>query len=425
MIAVLSKPADQIGVTDLDELIDSEVPESDQIEFKKSLPTRDRPPDRWITHGDRIGDRARNELLEEAVAFANAYGGALLLGIRESDSRPPVAAEISPIPRCADLAERLKLVFRDCVEPQIPLIEIFAIRTAGACGVVVIRTGRSRMAPHRVKPTHKSTIRRSDRCEEMTMREIQDLTLNLSRGLERLERRLEARAQRFLKEFDRLTTPEQSYGIRVTAVPVGADIRFERVYGREELITSWRGISLVTPDGTENSFFQPLQSYNHGPWQPMLRAARSDLPGRLQSTEFNIYREIHCDGLVEIGVVDCRTHPTNGQEELEFRCPFFILVFANLLLWADRVRNEASSPSSEYALDVELSIPGSNARLFQSQHYVFDVDEIKSGPPIRYPRYSLGESGEITNLFSLLDRDFWDSIGSRFGGYEGEYVVRG
>ena len=51
-------------------------PETDQIEFKEHLSTKGDSDDRWITHGDRIGDKARNELLEEAVAFANAYGGA-------------------------------------------------------------------------------------------------------------------------------------------------------------------------------------------------------------------------------------------------------------------------------------------------------------------------------------------------------------
>ena len=34
------------------------------------------------------------------------------------------------------------------------------------------------------------------------MREIQDLTLNLSRGLERLERQLETRSKHFEKEFE-------------------------------------------------------------------------------------------------------------------------------------------------------------------------------------------------------------------------------
>lgn len=168
MIAVLSKPTDQIGVSDLKELIDSEVPESDQIEFKERLSTKGDSDDRWITHGDRLGDRARESILEEAVAFANAYGGALLLGIVESGSRPPIAAAISPIPRCADLAERSKLVFRDCVEPQMPIVEIFAVPTDGESGVVVIRTGRSRMAPHRVTTTLVCPIRRSDRCEKST-----------------------------------------------------------------------------------------------------------------------------------------------------------------------------------------------------------------------------------------------------------------
>ena len=166
--------------------------------------------------------------------FANAYGGALLLGIGESEGKPPVAASISPIPACTELAERLKLVFRDCVEPQIPRIEIFAVRTeADGGGVVIIRTGRSRMAPHRVKPTRKCPIRRSDRCEEMTMREIQDLTLNLSRGLERLERRLAMRSERFAEEFKCLESPDRAYGIRATAAPVGEDIQFERVYGEK------------------------------------------------------------------------------------------------------------------------------------------------------------------------------------------------
>ena len=244
MIPVLSKPADQVGVSDLEELIASAVPESDQIEFKETLSTRDGSPDRWITRQDEIGKKARESILEAAVAFPNAYGGALLLGIRESDSRPPVAAEISPIPQCTDLAERLKLVFRDCVEPPIPVIEIFAVPTDGDCGVVVIRTGRSRTAPHRVMPGRKCPIRRSDRCEEMTMREIQDLTLNLSRGLELLERRLEDRSKRFPSEFDCLKSPDNGFGIRATAKPIGETIWFDRVHDEKHLVEPMSGVLL-------------------------------------------------------------------------------------------------------------------------------------------------------------------------------------
>ena len=118
MIAVLSKPKDEIDLSDIEYLIDSKVPEGERIEFKRTLQAKgDGSPDPWMSGQGLIGDRAKNEILKEVVAFGNAQGGALLLGIVESKNKPPIAAEISPIPRCAELAERLKLVFRDCVEP--------------------------------------------------------------------------------------------------------------------------------------------------------------------------------------------------------------------------------------------------------------------------------------------------------------------
>ena len=59
MIAVLSKPADQIDADDIQALIDSQVPESDQIEYKEGLSTKGNSDDRWVTHGDRIGKKAK------------------------------------------------------------------------------------------------------------------------------------------------------------------------------------------------------------------------------------------------------------------------------------------------------------------------------------------------------------------------------
>ena len=40
MIDLLSKPADQIDIPDIKSLIDSEVPEGEQIEFKENLSTK-------------------------------------------------------------------------------------------------------------------------------------------------------------------------------------------------------------------------------------------------------------------------------------------------------------------------------------------------------------------------------------------------
>ena len=300
----------------------------------------------------KIGERARNEILEEAVAFANAYGCVLLLGIAESKANPPVAGRISPISRCSPLAQSLKLQFRDCVAPQIPQIQIFAvpIGTDGA-GVVIIRTDRSRMAPDRVATTLVRPIRRSDRCEKTTMRAIQDLTLNLSGGLEKLEQRLALRSERFAEEFKRLDLPDHAFGILETAAPVGEDINFERVYGNETLYGSWHRLSLIIKGNRTALQFPPWRES----WRPMLRAARTDYFWDIHAEEipgldFPIYREIHGDGLVDIGVVDCHSHYRVMRDLVSISCEWPTVVLANLLVWASRVRTEASLRTVEYAV---------------------------------------------------------------------------
>ena len=393
-----------------------------------------------MTHQDGIGDRARNELLEEAVAFANAYGGALVLGIAESKAKPPVAARICPIPRCADLAERLKLVFRDCVEPQIPRVDIFAVPIADDAGVVIISTGRSRMAPHRVKPTRKCPIRRSDRCEEMTMREIQDLTLNLSRGMEQLERRLAMRSERFAEEFKRLELPDLASGIRVTAVPVGGDVNFERVYGNDDLYGYWHRLSLAIEGITTELRFPPWREA----WRPLLRAARTSyfddiLTEEIPGIDFQIYREIHCDGLVEIGVVDCRAHLRVKHDVVGISCDWLMIVFANLLVWADCIRKEASLPTAEYAVDVELNVRGDDVPVrdygdirWRGQDTLWAPRALGSLNPgsVKYPgeligepRYALGEQDEIPDLIAMFERDLWNSIGVDVGQGQRSFVI--
>ena len=427
MIGVLSKPADQVGIADVEALISSEVPEGEQIEFKGSLPARGRDPDPWTTGGDKIGDRARNAILEEAVAFANAHGGALLLGIEESSKEPPVAAGIWPIPRCADLAERLKLVFRDCVEPQLPALEIFAVPTGDGAGVVVIRMGRSRLAPHRVRPTRVCPIRRSDRCEEMTMREIQDMTLNLSRGLERLERRLAERAERFGQEFRRLKTPGDAWGIRVSAVPVGEEFRIDRVFrqGRiaEEFDEPWHEVR-ICENGNERPLDTNLRSFLPMRWKPRLRATRGEFRSGLSSgsKRRNFFQEFHGDGLVEMGLVSIRTLDSGNDELLPPSYPIEML--ANLAVWADRVRNRVGAPAAEYALDVEIRVVGGAVEVpIVARYSSRDYPILPPGQTV-FPRYPLGDSSSVPDLLALFDRDFLNSLGEDRSGEETTFTIQ-
>lgn len=424
MIGALSKSADQVGIADVEALVSSEVPEGEQIEFKGSLPARGRDPDPWTTGGDKIGNDARNAILKEAVAFANAHGGALFLGIEESST---VATGVSPIPRCAELADRLKLVFRDCVEPQLPALEIFAVPTGDDAGVVVIRVGRSRLAPHRVKPTRVCPIWRSDRCEEMTMREIQDMTLNLSRGLERLERRLAERAERFGQEFRRLQTPGDAWGIRVTAVPVGEEFRIDRVFRRgriaEEFEEPWHQVR-ICENGNERSLSTHLQFNFPMYWKPRLRATRGESGYDISSdsNSDNFFQEFHSDGLVEIGLVSIRSLDIKND------CPFPLWctaeMFANLAVWADRVRKQVNAPAAEYALEVEIHAVGGAVKVGHPNQFLPRGRPTLSSGPTVFPRYSLGDPSSIPDLLALFDRDFWNSLGEDGGAAEPTFTIQ-
>ena len=428
MIGVLSKPAHQIGISAIEELIASNVPEGEQVEFKESLSTEKGTVEPWMEGKEKIGNQAKEVLLTEAVGFANAYGGAVLLGIRESKAKPPVAARIVPIERCTDLAERLQLVFRDCVEPQLPRIDIFAVPTEGEKGVVIIRVGKSRLAPHRVKfkKIRICPIRRSDRCEEMSMREIQDMTLNVSRGLERLERQLSERSERFRQEFKRLQNPGNAWGTRLTAAPVGDEIRIDRVFRQggisEEFNEPWHKVLQG-----ENSFVG-LESMDMLPnyWQPRLRSARAErelnFPNNLR---YNSYRELHWDGLIELGFVSCRGEKSN---------PFPLLpglpieMFANLAVWADCIRRKSLAPTAEYALEFEvISIGGPVVVLDPNsdQHHFARHDPPTLQPgTTKFPKYPLGNPTGIPDLLAEFYRDFRNSLGRDPGDGEHTFSIQ-
>ena len=368
MIEVLSKPAGQIGISDIISLIDSEVPEGEQVEFKESLSTKGGSNDPWMVGKNKIGDQAKDALLKEAVGFANAYGGAVLLGIGESEAKPPVAARIVP-------------------------------------------------------------IRRSDRCEEMSMREIQDMTLNVSRGLERLERRLSERAERFRQEeFECLETPKDAWGVRLTAAPVGDEIRIDRVFRQsglaEEFNEPWHKVFYRQGDNErplrglgQNGFGFPHY------WQPRLRAARAELDSDPAGNALgNGYRELHCDGLIELGYVSVRNYP--GGEKLRpapLPPDLPVDMFANLAIWADHIRRQVLAPTAEYALEVEMIAIG--GPVVVPSHNPYNPPTFQPGSTT-FPQYSLGDPDEIPDLLISFYRDFWNFLRKDVGAEDGMFSIQ-
>ena len=432
MTAVLSKPAGGIVRGDIEALISEQAPEGAQIEFKESLPARGSgDPDPWMQGEGSIGNRARNEILKEVVAFANAFGGALVLGIAESAGKPPVAERIAPLPYCAELAERFGLAFSECVEPQLPTIDIVPVPTDGDKGVIVFRTGRSRLGPHRVTPTLVCPIRRADRCDPLSMREIQDMTLNLARGTERLERRLRERSRKFGRAFMRLETPEDAFGFRMTAVPMGDEIRFGSVYSGGNLIEELRppNVEIVRGSNDRDSRLRTIRSLHamhFQDWRPMLRAACVEESNSWDRRVARYaYAEIHADGLLEWGFVSNRLIYTplapQNPEEVNFDSETPVSTLAGLLVWADNLRQKALAPGAEYAIQPQFKVTADSVIVGGNDDKIA-VGSIKRNDT-DFPLYPLEAFDEIDKIVSRFERDFWNYFGTDPGWRSREPLV--
>jgi len=206
------------------------------------------------------------------------------------------------------------LVFRDRVELQLPRLEVFAVATKEENGVIILRIGRSRLAPHRVTKTLVCPVRRSDRCEAMTM------------------------------------------------------------------------------------------------------------------------REIHCDGLLEFGVVSAfeRSGDTNNQLLLSPDWP--IVFLANLAVWADRIRSQAHVPTAEYAFDVEIRAIGKPVEVLtgnagpswkpSSSPLLVRTSGMLQQGLMKFPRYSLRDAETIPSLLESFNCDFWNSIGLDIGNAERTFAIQ-
>ncbi len=145
-MALVSKPIESITIDDLQSLIDAGARETAVLEFKGSLPlptVKGGPTvDRWIEKGDRVGDYARDQLLAEIVAFSNADGGTLILGLRETKDEPRSAESLAPLPNCEGLAKRLLDAAEDIIEPRLSAMAVRGLPINGTGeGYVLIRAG--------------------------------------------------------------------------------------------------------------------------------------------------------------------------------------------------------------------------------------------------------------------------------------------
>lgn len=391
---MFDKPIQELTGDDILAVCEAGIPEGDVVEFKQSYPGKNQE-DPWAS-ARNFKERGRDEILAELVAFANAYGGTLILGIKETTDSPGRAEAVSALPDCAELADRFRKASQTCIEPPIPGIKVHGVAmTEEGDGVVVFRVPKSRMAPHRLIQNKECYIRRADRTETMTMREIQDLTLHVFQGMQRLDNEFAVRAEKFASR----TFEDYTSAIRLTALPL-VPLYFDISRANARGTPTFPGMELRIKEGDS------IQQLKNRPerisdWRPVVRGMVAYL--RYSRPEVRIDLTVTERGLVETVIT------YKGFLDVEV-C---LSELTRILLFVERLRNQTFSPDAEFALEMEVK------RAREGGHYLKPAstwDPKRNVPPLppsdmSYPRYSVGVRSTFEEIIHLVHRDLWNTAG--------------
>jgi hypothetical protein len=407
---MIDKNFDRITAADISDLCTEAAYESQLLEFKQELPGERNRPDPWPAGGDFTAT-ARDQLLREVVAFANAQGGTVIVGIEETEDDPPRAATICPIPRVHVLATRMAEAGRACIDPVLPGLQVRGIELGGdpGEGVLLFRTGRSPNGPHRVRRDGHAYIRRGASSVQMTMREIQDLTIDNLRGGDRLDHIFSERQAGFRESLEFVNTEHGA--CRITAVPLGGFPGIPRLSGnptdlpiRNRFPVNFGiDIELILP--AFDRFRRMVRGF---------RWSRDD--------DITIRYEVYESGLVDLWFLH---PPTDGRNRFHFYIGWLLGAYLSVLDTVDTVRTMGGVPEWEFAVEFVLDgITGAprhgggkiplgalSIGAFNEPRELGRIEEL----PVRFPRVPYRSRAERETVLNLVWADLIDALGGPRG----------
>ncbi len=404
MLDIIAKRIEDIVLEDIHQLIVEFVSEGDQIEYKRTLPSK-KGDDPWIKGEDRIGDYARNNILEEVVGFANAHGGTLLIGLEETKEKPARASDIVSVPKATELVERIKLQIRDCIDPPLILCHVHSVATgSNDDGIILIRVPASPMAPHKLKPTNECYIRRSDRTEKMSMREIQDLTLSVARRLETIDSRFVNLREKFLSKVKYIPTDgtKRIIAVRAACVPILGDTFVDNIFRNRDAHPVYNPQRRIYEKGFERDIGMPLSTLIP---TPILRGVRLST----ESTGFRLEQDVYANGDMSFEVI--KVSESQGEDYLF--SSWFLGNAWNAIESVYKFRKAAGVPDIEFGVELEVFFrPGGVLKVDSLRrsgpHAIIGEIHHESGI---FPRYSIRSEDELEMLIIQSITDLYNSCG--------------
>jgi predicted HTH transcriptional regulator len=170
-VPIRGKLISEISAADIFDLITQRTPEDLFLEFKAELLDPRKPKDR------QEFDKA--DWVADVVAFANAQGGHILIGMEADDQER--AARLKPIAGdpAKRLADRLRDLAIERIKPSIAQLEIVALEITAPEWIVVARVPHSLDKPYISSDNGRArfTLRDGSRKREMAYDEIREFFL--------------------------------------------------------------------------------------------------------------------------------------------------------------------------------------------------------------------------------------------------------
>jgi len=389
---------------DILQLVKDEVAEGAEIEFKEDLPAKTRgAKDAWHAGGS-VGEYARNSIAQEIIAFANSFGGVVVVGIQESDDHPKRAVGIKSLPRVHDLARRLWQAVQEVIDPPLPILEAVGVPTRGGdAGVVVMRVAASRRRPHRHTVSKEAFIRRGDESVRIGMREIQELTIRALSDARRVESTIEQRRDLCVRLASQELYPlgGAGGGVHFIGVPT-IPLDLGRVAGRPELTEMEGRVRAILQGHT----FQCVWPHKPSDWRTGLRRVTSEVKRKNHLASYTLQTDGTCEFIYVF------SHGEQGTRGLF--AGWLAAILGQMLFWIERLRSSAGQTAVEYALAPMITVNSIEAILapFGASNFEEDVGSCKLPCGVHYfDVMSVGGRDEFTAHMSRFDEDVWNTAG--------------
>lgn len=164
-----------LNFQDVESLVNNNVTETIYLEYKKTYK-----------------DENSKEIAKDISAFANAYGGHILVGISEEKGLPTGIVGIENTELDSE-KQRIESIIRDAIEPSIIRYNCYSLAYGDDKQILVIAIAQSNNAPHRVSTGghNRFWVRHSSGKAEASLEQLRELftmSINIQERIESFRR---------------------------------------------------------------------------------------------------------------------------------------------------------------------------------------------------------------------------------------------